>query len=307
MFPLFVVWQFKIYERNNMIYDCFNFYNEFELLELRLQELWDVVDYFVIAEATVTFTNRPKPLYFKEQKKRFKKYAKKIIHVVIDDCPNVCQPWIIENWQFTQVIRGLKKAKPNDTILVGCVDELPSKEKILEYKDKKGKHKAFMQEMSFYYLNFVSFGKESPWPGTRMFRYKDLLTYPYNSPYIARFTPVDVEIADGGWHIRFTGGVKAIQEKLTAWSHQEFNNDRFNTPEDITLAMRRGEDFLHTGLTFQFIDHPKLPQTIANDPEKYANWFLQSSQSVVPLEAVSLRLQQRLRIIVRTLLAPFRY
>ena len=43
------------------IYDCFTFYNEFDLLELRLTELYNYVDYFVIVEADTTFTNRPKP------------------------------------------------------------------------------------------------------------------------------------------------------------------------------------------------------------------------------------------------------
>ncbi len=48
------------------VYDCFTFYNEFELLELRLRALWDVVDYFVLVEADRTHTNKPKPFYFYE-------------------------------------------------------------------------------------------------------------------------------------------------------------------------------------------------------------------------------------------------
>ena len=68
------------------IFDTFTFYNELDLLELRLNILGDVVDHFVINEANITFTGKPKPLYYQENKERFKKWEHKIIHhVTIDD------------------------------------------------------------------------------------------------------------------------------------------------------------------------------------------------------------------------------
>ena len=68
------------------IFDTFTFYNELDLLELRLNILGDVVDYFVINEATITFTGKTKPLYYFENKERFKKWEDKIIyHVTHDD------------------------------------------------------------------------------------------------------------------------------------------------------------------------------------------------------------------------------
>jgi len=68
-----------------MIYDCFTFFNELDLLEIRLNVLKDVVDRFVLVEATQTFTGRPKPLYYKENAARFAAFADRIIHVVVDD------------------------------------------------------------------------------------------------------------------------------------------------------------------------------------------------------------------------------
>ena len=67
------------------IFDTFTFYNELDLLELRLNILGDVVDYFVINEANITFTGKPKPLYYRENKDRFKKWKDKIIHIVTVD------------------------------------------------------------------------------------------------------------------------------------------------------------------------------------------------------------------------------
>ena len=50
------------------IIDCFMFYNELDILKIRLEELYNVVDYIIIIEATITHNNTPKPLYFNENK-----------------------------------------------------------------------------------------------------------------------------------------------------------------------------------------------------------------------------------------------
>ena len=59
------------------VYDCFTFFNELDLLEIRLNELNDVVDYFVLVEATTTYSGKPKELYFQKNKDRYKKFEKK--------------------------------------------------------------------------------------------------------------------------------------------------------------------------------------------------------------------------------------
>ena len=69
------------------VFDCFTFFNELDVLEIRLAELDPLVDHFVIVEATRTFTAKPKPLYFADNRKRYDRYAHKIIHVVVDDLP----------------------------------------------------------------------------------------------------------------------------------------------------------------------------------------------------------------------------
>ena len=67
------------------IIDCFIFYNELDMLEYRLSILYDVVDYFVICEASRTFVGKPKPYFYNENKERFSRYADKIIHVMMTD------------------------------------------------------------------------------------------------------------------------------------------------------------------------------------------------------------------------------
>ena len=70
------------------VFDCFPFFNELDVLEIRLAELDALVDHFVIVEATRTHTGKPKPLYFADNRKRYDRYAHKIIHVVADDLPS---------------------------------------------------------------------------------------------------------------------------------------------------------------------------------------------------------------------------
>ena len=67
-----------------LVYDCFNFFNEFDLLEIRLNELDDVVDYFVVCESNVTHNGIPKPMFFKENEERFSQFKDKIIYLPIN-------------------------------------------------------------------------------------------------------------------------------------------------------------------------------------------------------------------------------
>ncbi len=273
-----------------MIYDCFNFYNEFELLDIRLNELDSVVDKFILVESTVTFTNKKKPLFFSDNKKKYKKFLHKIIHVVIDDSPNVTNPWIIEAHQLGSVVRGLpKNSKSNDIVLVSCVDEIPKPEEILKWKDKPGRHKTFMQEMSYYYLNNVSKNR-GLWPGTMMFLYKDLKHFP--SVYAARFMPIDLEIPDGGWHMSYIGDIKKIQLKIASFSHQEYNNDKYNTPERIKKAMIEGKDPFGFGWKFKPVDINTLPKYVINNQDKFGDLLLNNKETKpnnFPLHVLELR------------------
>ena len=114
-----------------MIFDCFTFLNELDLLEIRLRELYDTVDYFVLVEAPITFSGNPKPLYYEDNKQRFKQWSAKIIHVIPTDLPTGPNAWEREdasrehfkvaidnfngNWRLTR----------DDIITICDVDEIP--------------------------------------------------------------------------------------------------------------------------------------------------------------------------------------
>ncbi len=100
------------------IVDCFLFFNELELLTVRLEELYDHVDYFVLVEAAETFRGNPKPYIFEENKARFQKYLSKIIHVKVEDRKPHYGVWEREGFHRNCIRRGLAFCKKNDIILM---------------------------------------------------------------------------------------------------------------------------------------------------------------------------------------------
>jgi len=137
------------------IFDCFKFFNELELLELRLMELNDVVDYFVLVEANKTHTGKEKPYIFEENKEMFKDYLNKIIHVKVDDLPPYSQNdiWTAENYQRNCIMRGLVDyAENGDKIIVSDIDEIPNPETIKENLTDN-RWVTFKQKLYYYYVN----------------------------------------------------------------------------------------------------------------------------------------------------------
>lgn len=165
------------------IYDCFMFFNELDLLEIRLNELNDVVDYFVLVEAPFTHSGKTKPLYYEINKTRYKKWSKKIIHVI---CPwpkkGILEKFFeyieikfpykfisriyikfslgrkkIEAFQRNYTLNGLKNAKAEDILLLSDVDEIPKKDKVLEIKKILSKNPTktirLDQKLFGYYIN----------------------------------------------------------------------------------------------------------------------------------------------------------
>lgn len=254
-----------------MIYDCFLFYRELDILDIRLHELDSVVDKFVLVESTVTHMNKPKPLYFQKNKERFKSFEKKIIHVVVKDSPDVTNPWILNDYQFSQMMQGLKQCKPNDVILYGDLDEIPKAATVAKCKRSFKKNSVFIQRLSYYYLNCMQY-PTATWPGTHIIRYKDLINL--KNTWIAKYTKPGEIIEDGGWHFSYMGGVKAIQEKISNMAHQEFNTEKYNTPEKILQSIYSQKDLFEHGIRFRRENVDVLPEYVQNHLSRFDHLIL---------------------------------
>ena len=135
-----------------MVDDCFTFFNELELLYIRLNELSGVVDKFVLVESDRTHSNLSKPLYYENNKHLFRNFWDKIIHVVVTDMPQDQNSWFRENHQRRCISRGLQSCQPDDIIMVSDMDEIPRATKVSEYKASDGL-KVFEQQIFYYFLN----------------------------------------------------------------------------------------------------------------------------------------------------------
>ena len=102
------------------IYDCFSYWDEDLLLELRLNILNEYVDNFVIVEGNKTWQNNYKKLRFKIN--NFKKFENKIIYIPVEDLPDGDNPYLRENFQRNAISRGLEKAKDDDVVIISDLD-----------------------------------------------------------------------------------------------------------------------------------------------------------------------------------------
>lgn len=123
-----------------MIISCFPFFNEIDLLRLRISYEYPFYDAIVIVESTTTYAGRSKILYFKKYQHLFEEYLDKIVYVVVDDMPEIIQKsyigwnnalaleyrWHLEEHQRNCILRGLSQINlsDNDLVLVNDVDEI---------------------------------------------------------------------------------------------------------------------------------------------------------------------------------------
>ena len=283
------------------VYDCFPFYNELELLELRLKSYYDLVDYFVIVESDKTQNNEPKPFYFEENKDKFAEFMPKIRNVKIS--LNIAYKgvgdWSLEFAQRNAISYGLSDAEPEDFVFISDLDEfylqdilqritnrqvtlmsnyIPHLSKkrlvvpcqimadavdLLEYCPI-----AIKQEQHYYYMDLVD--PHLHWPGTIIVKFKNLTTpqelrnYRYGLPYIL----------NGGWHFGWQGGVDRIIKKI--YSNVEGpeavkKGILVTEKKDVEALMKAGV-FTDKKLNYVDIQHVNLPY-ISEFIKKYPHFL----------------------------------
>ena len=110
-----------------MIYDCFMYFDEDMLLDLRLNVMNKFVDFFVIVESKYTHQGKVKDK--KLNLSDFKKFKDKIIHIYNESKFENYNSWEKENFQRNLIMEGINKAKPDDYILISDLDEIPNLKK----------------------------------------------------------------------------------------------------------------------------------------------------------------------------------
>jgi hypothetical protein len=186
-----------------MILDLCLYFNEKELLDIRLATLYDHVDRFVIVEATSTHAGNAKPAHFEMPEQ----YADKIEYHLIDIYGET--PIARENFH-RNMLGMLAHPNPDDYVMLSDIDEIPNPRKI-------GWIGPFSQSYHCYFINRWS--PDVYWPGTYGCIGETLRMI--TAEHVRERRTIDTACPDGGWHFSFMGD---INTKLEAFHHQEFNN-----------------------------------------------------------------------------------
>ena len=268
-----------------MIYDCFSYWDEDLLLDLRLNILNDHVDYFVIIEGNKTWQNNPKK--FKFDLNKYQKFSDKIIYIKVEDLPDGKDPYLRENYQRNCISRGLVNSKPSDLIMISDLDEIPNPDVIKKFNPQM-RYAAFKQKNFNYKLNLLS-SKNPHWIGTRICLNKYL-----NSPQWLRelkfkkrpFWRIDKFrlnniLEDGGWHFcniktedKLLNKYKNLCETDDPVHFKEKIDEKFLNLDEIKKRVKGGDDIIGRDDKFLKINiDQSYPEYFLDNLTKYESWI----------------------------------
>jgi beta-1,4-mannosyl-glycoprotein beta-1,4-N-acetylglucosaminyltransferase len=263
------------------IYDCFQYFDEDPMVDLRLNILNPYVDFFVISESTKTHQGKDKKINFDINK--FKKFKDKIKFVVADYKKEINfnnhtggeSP--VEQHQRNSLLNGIKNASFDDLIILSDSDEIPDLTKLNKINKKK-KYIAFSQKMFMYKLNLQNLN-ESNWIGSKIAKKKDITSmqglrdlkfkkYPF-----WRVDKNNLQIIEGGWHFSFLQEPEQILNKIKSFSHGEFNNN-INV-KIIEEKILKNKDIFGRNITLKKIEiDSSYPSYILENKEKFFKWVI---------------------------------
>lgn len=251
-----------------MIVDSFIFYNELDILEIRLEELYPVVDRFVLVESDLTFRGNPKPYFFEENKQLFSRYLDKIVHIKIED-NNVYSadptkaPWEREEWQRNQISVGIDDVANDAIIIVADVDEIPRRSVVAELNPTDCVR--IGMNMYYYALNVLG----GVWGGAKAVR-KHSFT---SAEEIRKSSPSDSVF--GGWHFSYLqDDPKVIVNKLKNFSHRELDIPEITDLDAINERMNRLEDIWGYGEKYTLVEvDDSYPVAVLNDLDYFSRYI----------------------------------
>ncbi len=265
------------------IYDCFQYFNEDHVLDLRFNILNEHVDFFVISESTKNHQGLNKKLNF--DIKKFNKFKKKIIYLVADPQEDLVIKdhkfghSLIEQHQRNYLSRGLNESHDNDLILISDSDEIPDLSKLNDFKKSK-KFFCFAQKAYCYKVNLFN-PYESDWMGSRACLKKNLST-PHKLRQIKfkdysfwRLDKINLQvIKNGGWHFSYLTNAGKISEKIKSFSHGE---DNITDNTEISKIGEKISNYIHPTKNFNLnkvkIDN-SFPEYIINNKLKLKEWII---------------------------------
>ena len=293
------------------IFDCFMYFDEEVVLDVRLNTLDKYVDYFVIVESSFTHKGDNKNLMFNHNK--FEKFKNKIIYLVYDKQPKgieainendseneksrkyILNAALRENGQRNFIQNGLNKAEDNDIILISDVDEIPN---LSEVNFNSISEKIIMFHQDMFYYKFDLKIPNLLWTGTKGCRKKYLLSPQWlRNVKDRKYFPFRIDILfsekkyssikfinNGGWHFSYIKTAEEIEHKLKSYlHHREFDEQSLSVEEiqniienkkaiyDLKVDKRANK--IGDGSKLVKIKFEKLPIYIQQNKHNYMKWL----------------------------------
>lgn len=273
------------------VFDIFPFFDELDVLEVRLNELDSVVDTFVICESGETYGGEKKPYYLQENFSRFAAFRHKIVHIKLPTLEPACADRVTgrlreafqRNAIWSPFVSACQPAWSDYLIFSDC-DEIPSAESVKRYlmandNVKFSPQPARFKQTSFYYNvnTVVDYGHDF----ASRSRIGWLSHVPKQKLYDFRMLgnkdPEFQVVENGGWHFGYFGSIDKIKRKVAALS--PFLNE-YKLFGDVTLIkdIREGRDLHHRRcelperFTFRLSDDPTLPAFLRNNLGKFRHF-----------------------------------
>jgi hypothetical protein len=261
------------------IYDCFPFFNELDVLEIRLQELWDTVDVFVITESNLSHSGKPKEYIFENNKERFAQWMSKIRHIKVDDMPETQDSWVREKWQRKCLARGLHDAQPEDIVIVADCDEIPRAEIIEMIKQDENLYDRYVLcipqfQYKLNYMKWHDVAKNANIAVTRFHVFTDPQLEREVTFFWNRKPDNTVMVDHGGWHFTYLGDNNHAITKIQNFAHTETDTPEMIRNHDIDFFIQNkyGHHGINHAERFEWVvvdDY--YPECIVNNLEKWSD------------------------------------
>jgi len=266
------------------VYDVFYFFNELDLLEIRLNILDDFVDSFVLIEGAYTFGGVAKPSHYKNNIERFAKWNHKIVHYWIENFesdadllhlaknhPNVGdgqQHWIREFYFKECAKKALVNLTDTDVVFISDLDEIWNPMQLKSLTDFSVSPVLRPVQLSYYYfLNNRSNEHRSGWTGTAVCRYHTIRQSCINDLRSRHITKAR-EVLAGGWHFTYMGGAEGAKKKLIEQNHPVYNI----YIETIDQKVNSNMDYAGRNLQY-WTDESDLPDYLLSDRARWQHLF----------------------------------
>ena len=293
------------------IYDCFMYYDEDLLLDIRLNSLEKFVKKFVITEATYAHNGENKKLNFDINK--FKRFKDKIIYIVVDKQPKnilelkkedtkektgeklILNGMARDYFQRENLAKGLVDAKDEDLILISDLDEIPNLES-LNFKNIKNNIIIFEQKIFYYKLNLLY--DNFLWQGTRAIKNKNFLSPQWLRNIKSKKYPrwrIDtifskkkysdlMFVKNGGWHFTCLKTPDQLEKKLLNYAHHyEFQESGLKIADIKKFISEKRviydynvdqKGFKWSGRsTLKKLETKFLPSYVSKNLHKYSDWL----------------------------------